>query len=123
MLYDLTLPTIIPTMSTALIEVVYAKRDGALKPGDKLLDLTIDLGASFSQNCPPISHYRLVAREKAVVRRLSVAPGDMCKPGDLIAALASDVQEPCDLPAARPFRITVAGILRHATMWSTSQPA
>ncbi|HEV2650463.1 MAG TPA: hypothetical protein VGU69_04330, partial [Rhizomicrobium sp.] len=93
------------------------------KPGDKIVDVTIDLGASFSQNCPPVSHYRLVAREKAFVRRMFVAAGTACEPDAPIAILAADVQEPDDLAAERPFRITVAGILRHGAMWSTMQSA
>ena len=73
MLLDLRLPNIVPGMSTALIEVVYAKAGAALKPGERILDLTIDLGATFAQDCPPVTHYRLVAGESARVVEIHAA--------------------------------------------------
>ena len=120
MLYSLKLPKIMPAMSTAMIELIYVNVGDALKPGDKLLDITVDLGSSFSQNCPPISHYRIVAREKALVRRLLVAAGADCEAGAPLAIVGTDAAEPDDLEATRPLRIAVAGILRHAGMWSMS---
>ena len=64
MLYELSLPRIIPNMTDARIETLYMEI-GQQIPGGKLLDLSIDLGDGVSQNCPPISYYRLVSREKA----------------------------------------------------------
>ena len=121
MIYGLKLPKIVPAMSTALIEAIYVQSHSELRPGEKILDVTIDLGGSFAQNCPPISHYRFVAREKAVVRRLFVAAGDACEPDSLIATFGTDPEEPADAAVVRPLRITIAGILRHAAMWSMSR--
>jgi hypothetical protein len=122
-LYSLKLPAVMPAMTTALVELVYAKAGSELKPGDKILDLTIDLGSSFAQNCPPISHYRIVAREKAFVRQLLVVPGSEYERGTPIAILSSDPMEPDDAAGGRPFRTAVAGILRHSGMWSMSHSA
>jgi hypothetical protein len=121
MLLDLRLPTIIPAMTTALIEVVYATTGCELKPGDKILDLTIHLGPAFAQDCPPITHYRLVARERAFVRELLIARGQPCAPGDRIALLATSEGDPPESAVGRPLRITVVGILRHAAMASSGQ--
>ncbi len=123
MFYSLKLPAVMPAMTTALVELVYAKAGSELKPGDKIVDITIDLGSSFSQNCPPISHYRIVAREKAFVRQLLVAAGSEYEHGAPIAILSTDPMEPEGIADARPFRTAVAGILRHSGMWSMSHSA
>jgi hypothetical protein len=118
MLLDLKLPTIVPAMSTALIEVIYVSAGAELKPGDKILDLTIDLGSAFSQDCPPISHYRLVARERARLRDLAITVGGHCAPGEPIARLSTDEADPAEGGAVRSLRIAVVGILGHAAMVS-----
>ncbi len=118
MILNLKLSEISPHMSSAVIECLYAEPGAYLKRGDKLLDLSIDLSGAFPQSCPPISYFRMVAREPAWLRQMSVAPGDICKAGSLLAILS---QEPRDEEngTSRPLRVTTAGITFHSQMWSS----
>jgi pyruvate/2-oxoglutarate dehydrogenase complex dihydrolipoamide acyltransferase (E2) component len=118
----LLLPRIMEPMTVARIEAVHAAAGAALKPGDRLFDLTIDLGGSFLQNCPPISHFRLVLRERAILRRLNVNPGDDVEPGGCLAVFTTLPEEPEDGPMVRPLRIAVAGIIAQPGFWS-ARPA
>ncbi len=118
MLLDLRLPKVNPLMTRALIECVYASYGAPLAAGAKLLDISIDLGAAFVQDCPPISYYRLVLREPAWLRHLAVQPGDDIGLVELIARFSSDQDEPQDGPVSRPLRIATASIMHHAGMFS-----
>jgi hypothetical protein len=119
MLCSLILPTILGTMAEAIVECVYARPEASMKPGDKLLDLSIDLSGAFLQNCPPISYYRLIVRERAILRRMIAAQGEAHAPGDCLAVFSTEPGEADDGPIGRPVRITTAGILSHPAMWST----
>ncbi|PNG24717.1 hypothetical protein [Methylocella silvestris] len=121
MLYELLLPKIISNMTKARIETVYMAEGEEVKTG-KLLDLSINLGDVASQNCPPISYYRLVTREKAHLQKLIVAGGETCAPGARIAVLSDAPDDDASQTIARPLRLTVAAILWHPQMWSASQP-
>jgi hypothetical protein len=118
MILDLKLSEIIPHMSSAVVECLYAERGGHLKRGDKLLDLSIDLSGAFPQSCPPISYFRMVAREAAWLRQIHVAPGDICEVGTLLATLSQEPQDE-ENGTSRPLRITTAGITFHSEMWSS----
>ena len=120
MLYDLRIPKISPYMSGALIECIYTRSDTKMRSGDKILDLSVDLGNAFAQDCPPISYYRLVLRENLWLRRLLVTAGtswDMTQP---LAIFSTAPDEPVEGSAARPVRSAVAGIVYHTDMWSGS---
>jgi hypothetical protein len=117
-LFELKLPKINEQMDTALIETVHQVEGPQLKMGSKLFDVSIDLSSAFSQNCPPISYYRLVVRENLVLRRLCVSPGDRVAPGGRIALFASSADEPIDGQPAREVRVMTAGINFHDDMWS-----
>ena len=118
MLLELKTPQIMPEMKEARIETVYARAGQALKVGDRILDVSIDLGSAFQLNCPPMSYYRLVAREKGWLRELNAAPGDLRAAGDVLARVSTEPDEPVDAPADRPLRLATAGILGHPMMWS-----
>ncbi len=75
MLYSLVLPHVLPAMTTALIEHLPVSVNQSLRTGDKILDLSIDLGAAYAQNCPPVSYFRLVSRETVTLREILVAAG------------------------------------------------
>ena len=66
MLFELKMPKLNDNMDTGLIETAYGAEGSALKLGSKLLDISVDLSRAFSQNCPPVSYYRLVLRETAM---------------------------------------------------------
>jgi hypothetical protein len=118
LIYELRLSEIIAQMSGATIECLYETPGTLLKPGSKLLDLSVDLGSAFSQECPPVSFYRIVLREPAWLRVMDLAPGKFCPLGDVIATLSSDPDEPLDAAPARPLRTTIAGVLHHHGMWT-----
>jgi hypothetical protein len=105
-------------MSEALIECVYATPGSALKTGNKLLDLSVDLSSAFSQDCPPISFFRIVMRENVVLREFRLARGQPCKVGELIAVFSTDADEAKDQPSQRGVRFATAGIIHHSGMWT-----
>jgi len=118
MLLELKMPRVIADMPGARIEAIYVRPGGEIGVGGKLCDISIDLGGAFQQNCPPISFYRLVSRERVWLRRITVAAGDLLSPGDVVASLSTGPDESLDSPVARPLRFTTAGILWHSAMWS-----
>ncbi|CAN5503995.1 hypothetical protein BH10PSE17_BH10PSE17_25570 [soil metagenome] len=120
MRYELVLPRIIADMADARIETVHVAV-GEEVEGGRLLDISIDLGQAAALNCPPISYYRLVTREKVRLLELRVAPGGRCEPGAAVAVFGDGSAIAADEPMARPLRLTVAAILWHPQMWSASQ--
>jgi hypothetical protein len=120
MIYELRLPLIVAQMSGATIECVYAKPGDAVRMGTKLLDLSIDLSSAFAQECPPISFFRIVLREPAWLRTLTVEKGQFCKLEEVIAVFSTDPDEDIGQPAARGVRTTIAGIMHHEDMWTGS---
>lgn len=118
MILELRLPLVSPHMSQGVVECLYAESGSVLKPGDKLLDLSIHLGANFAQDCPPISFFRAIVREKAVFRAWRVTRGQSCKPEEVLALLSTAPDESLDQPPQRPARIATAGIIHHAGMWT-----
>jgi len=118
MLYGLELPRVLPAMTTALVESLSASVGDVVKAGDKILDLSIDLGAAYAQNCPPISYFRIVSRENVTLRQLLVAPGDFCEPGATLAIFSDASDEALAGPPGRALRVGMAGILYQPGMWS-----
>jgi hypothetical protein len=118
MIYELRLPVIVAQMSGATIETVYAKPGDVLKMGSKLIDISVDLSSAFSQECPPISFFRMVMREAAVLRALDVKPGQDVKLEELVAVFSTTPDESLDEAPARQVRVTVAGIVHHEDMWT-----
>jgi hypothetical protein len=121
MIYAFRLPTINPLMSDARIECVFAEPGDPLKAGSKLLDLGIDLSSAFAQECPPISFYRVVLRERAFLRKFDAARGQLCQPGALIALFSTEPDEDLNTSPSRDIRFTVAGILHHNGLWTGSK--
>ncbi len=123
MLLDLKMPLVMPDMPGARIEAIYATVGQAVAIGGKLCDISVDLAGAFAQNCPPISYYRLVSRERAWLRRAMVVGGDLLAPAGILAWFSTEADEPLEGPAARPMRVTTAGILWHPAMWSATSSA
>jgi hypothetical protein len=118
MIYELRLPAIMAEGTPARIEQTYVVAGDVLAPGRKLFDLSIDLSARYGQNCPPISYYRVVSRERGVLRTFSAAPGAVFEPHAALGLVAADPAEPIGAGPARALRITTAGIMEHERMWS-----
>lgn len=121
MLLNLTLPRINPEMTTATIDRILVELGGAVPLGGKLLDLTVDLSAAAPHDCPPISHYRLVARDRAWLRRLEVAAGAEPEVGACLALFSTEPDEPLTGTVERSMRIAVAGIIPQAS-WDEALP-
>jgi hypothetical protein len=109
-------------MTEAVIECIYAVPGSALKIGDKFFDLSVDLSSGFSQECPPISFYRVILREKAFLRDFSFDRGQPCKVGELIALFSTEPDEATDVPPQRGIRTATAGIMHHAGIWTGNAP-
>jgi pyruvate/2-oxoglutarate dehydrogenase complex dihydrolipoamide acyltransferase (E2) component len=120
MLLDFRVPPISPHLAEARVECVHAALGSALKPGDKLLDLSIDLSPTFEQDCPPISFFRIVVREPVVLREWKAEIGQTLKLGDVVALFSSASEESIAGPSQRSIRVAVAGIMQHSAMWTGS---
>jgi hypothetical protein len=122
MIFEFKLPLISPHMSEAVIECLYPAPGTTLKPGDKLLDLSVDLSNNFAQDCPPISYFRVIVREPLVLREFRLTPGKSCPVGEQIALFSTTPDEALDQPAQRGVRHATAGIIHHSGMWTGNQP-
>jgi hypothetical protein len=120
MLFELKMPKLNENMDTGLIETVHAGAPSALKLGAKLFDVSVDLSRALSQNCPPVSFYRIVLRETLCLRSAPAA-GTRCQAGERIALFSNTPDEPLDGPVAREVRVLVAGINAHDEMWSRKE--
>ena len=121
MLLTLTLPRIHDLMTAATIEAVYARAGDALAVGAKLCDLTVDLSAVAAQDCPPISHFRLVLRERLWVRDVAAMPRGDVAVGATLMRFTTSPDEPLDGVPAREVRVSIAGILAQTDAWERQQ--
>lgn len=121
MIYAFRLPTINPHMTGARIECLFAKPGDPLKVGAKLLDLGIDLSSAFSQDCPPISFFRIVMREPVYLRALAFERGQQAELDDLIALFSVGPDDDLTEAPARQVRVTTAGIIHHDGLWTGSK--
>jgi len=121
-LLTLTLPRIHDLMTAATIEAVYARAGDALAVGAKLCDLTVDLSAVAAQDCPPISHFRLVLRERLWVRDVAARPATDVAVGATLMRFTTSPDEPLDGVPAREVRVSIAGILAQTDAWERQQP-
>ena len=111
LLLNLTLARINPQMRTAVVGAVLAEVGAPLAAGGKLMDLTVDLSEAVAHDCPPVSHYRLVVRDKVWLRRLNAKVGDTVAVGAELALFSTEPDEPLDGPIARQVRTASAGIV------------
>lgn len=107
---DLPLTAIVPQMAEAKILRLLAQQGDALGIGAALLEIEVDLSSQVTHDCPPISYFRIVLREKAHLRRWDVSPGDTLPVGQLLAVLSQTSDETLDGEAARRVRTNAAGI-------------
>lgn len=121
MIYELRLPLIIPQMTGATVECLYASVGDSLKLGSKFMDVSVDLGSAFAQECPPVSFYRFILREPVYLRQFTAKPGQLFNLEDQIALFSTTADEPINEAPARQVRITTAGIIHHDQMWTGNQ--
>lgn len=103
-------------MRAAKIRTLFVVEGQFLKPGTKLLDLRIDLGTIAAHDCPPVSFYRISFRDRAWLRKLSVADGDTREVGAELALFSTEEDEPLNGTPGRSVRFTTAGII-HRSDW------
>jgi hypothetical protein len=110
------LPVILPGMKVARIERIYAAPGSCLEPGAKLMDLRIDLSGSVAHDCPPVSFFRLVMRERAWLTRLASSSGEEVAVDAPLAWFSTDPnEEQPEGEPERPARIAHTGILAPIT--------
>lgn len=117
MLLNLTLPRINDLMTSARITALRAAAGDPLAPGAALMDVCVDLSGVAPHDCPPITHYRFVMRDGAVLRDLAVAAGDEVPVGAPLALFTTEATESLEGRASREARITIAGILGETDGW------
>ncbi len=103
--------------SSARLAQVHRAEGAHLAKGDNLLDLTVDLSAGVTRDCPPVSTCRVTLREEAWLRSIVVAPEGRIEEGAVLALLSTDPDSPQETPA-REARVTVAAVLHHADWWA-----
>lgn len=113
MLLSLKLPQIIEYANSAKIERVFAIEGQYLQPGTKICDLRVDLSAVAPHDCPPVSFFRIVWRDRAWLRRLNIAKGDVRETGEELALFSTEQEEVIDGYPLRPARFTTVGIIYH----------
>ena len=116
MLLNLNVPRINEYMTNVFVEAAYAEAGQAVAIGAKLFDLTVDLSAAAPHDCPPITHYRVVSRERAWMRSLCVKPHDEPAVGAPLALLTTEPDEALEGAPARPARVAIAAIM-HQSIW------
>lgn len=119
MLLNLIVPRINDYMTDAIVEWIYPAEGQRLDIGAKLLDMTVDLSAAAPHDCPPISHYRIVLRERVWLRRLAVSRGQTASVAAPIASFTTEPDEPIEAVSSRPIRTATAAIL-HQPAWDWS---
>ncbi len=97
-------------MEQAQLHRICVQPGDAVRPGSALAELRVELGASMIQDCPPIFYYRLVATERAIVRRVEVKPGEWLRAGAPLLLLASTADESLEGAPARALRCTAITI-------------
>ena len=112
-----TLPRINELMTSAVVDSIHAAAGSALTPGAALMDVSVDLSAVAAHDCPPISLYRIVLRDRVWLRRIAVARGDDVEVGALLACFSTEPDESLDGEPSRSVRVTIAGILAQAEGW------
>jgi hypothetical protein len=115
LLLSLSLPRINVHTTSAIIDTIQPAEGTLIGLGAKFMDVTVDLSDLVQHDCPPVCHYRIVLRDRAWLRRLSVAEGDEPQVGATLALFSTEPDEPLDGPAAREARIAIAAILPPTT--------
>jgi hypothetical protein len=110
MILSLTLPRVGEQMHEGTIHKVLANTGDALRPGTPLLEVRVDLGAAKAQDCPPLLFFRIIATERAFLRSLLVAAGQVLKVGTPCGVATTVADESCEGPAARSLRTTSVAI-------------
>jgi len=83
---------------------------------DEVRAWMVDLRQASTQRGAP--RYRIVMRERAILRELRQAAGQSCKVGEIVALFSTEANEATDQPPQRGIRFATATIIHHGGMWS-----
>jgi hypothetical protein len=104
-LLELRMPRVGEAMKAGRVHKLLAAPGTRVERGTPLLEVRVDLTGVAEQNCTPVSYFRIVARESAVLRDVVAAVGDEIRVGDLLATLGP--AEGGATEGVRPLRINV----------------
>ncbi len=110
MILSVVLPKVGAQMAQGSIHRLVARPGDELKPGTPLLEVRVDLGADKVQDCPPLFFFRIIATERAVLRSLSVEPGQLLDVGTVLGIATSTAGEAGEGAPARALRTTSVAI-------------
>jgi hypothetical protein len=111
MILALILPRLGKLTGIQTVQKIHVVPGCEIKAGTKLVDIRLDLGAAAPQDCVPISFFRIVSREKAWLRQLAIASGEIFQESQPLALLSTDPQELLQAEPERALRISTASIL------------
>jgi hypothetical protein len=110
MILSLLLPRIGSQIQRGTIHKLIAKTGDELRPGTPLLELRVDLGSDKMQDCPPVIFFRIIATERAYLRRFDVMLGAVHDVGSLLGITTSTRDESAEGMPARATRTTSVAI-------------
>ena len=110
MILSLALPRMGEITRPGIVRRVIARPGDALRPGVTLLEVRVDLDETNARDCPATIFYRLIATERAYLRTLSVAPGDVLQVAAPIGLATTSLEEAFDGPPVRSLRTTSISI-------------
>lgn len=117
LLLSIELPQLHELMTTAVVSQVHAAPGDELAVGAPILDLRVDLSHAAAHDCPPVSFFRVVSRERGVLRTLTAAKDSEIVPGERIGLLATTADDLVTAEPARAARLTTVGVLGPEAEW------
>lgn len=117
MLLAIELPRLHDLMTTAVVTAVHAVPGATLESGAPLFDIRIDLSHAAAHDCPPVSWFRVILRDRGVLRALTVAEDSEVAAGERVGLVASAPDESTSGEPARAARLTAVGLVGPDPEW------
>jgi len=110
MILSLVLPRMGEFSRPGIVRRVIASAGDALRPGTPLMEVRVDLDEANARDCPATIFYRLIATERAYLRTILVAAGDVID-GSAFGLATTTPDEALQAPAVRALRTTSVSIM------------
>jgi hypothetical protein len=110
MILSLPLPRIGEGMRAGTVSRVIARAGDALAPGTPVVEVHVELDEASARDCPAMFSFRLIATERAYLRSLRVARGDVIEVATSLGVATTMPDEAFDGPATRALRTTSVSI-------------